>query len=246
MTRYKLTIEYDGQPFVGWQRQDNGPSVQGALEAAVTAFCGEEAQVQGSGRTDAGVHATGQVAHLDLVRAFEAGRIRDALNFHLKPHPVAVLSVVEVAADFHARFSATRRSYRYHIVNRRAPLALDLGRAWFVPQPLDEEAMNAAAAHLIGRHDFSAFRAADCQAQSPIKTMDRVTVTRSGDDIFIEAEARSFLYHQVRNIAGSLRLVGQGKWEADDIARVLAGKDRRRAGPTAPAHGLYLTGVAYD
>ncbi|MEM7168698.1 MAG: tRNA pseudouridine(38-40) synthase TruA [Pseudomonadota bacterium] len=246
MTRYKLTIEYDGGPFVGWQRQDNGPSVQAALEDAVLAFSGEAATVQGSGRTDAGVHATGQVAHLDLAKDSNGQRVRDALNFHLKPHPVAVLTAEAVDEDFHARFSATRRAYLYRIVNRRAPLALDHGRAWFVPKALNTRAMQAGADLLLGHHDFSAFRAADCQARSPMKTLDKLEVTREGDEISIIAAARSFLYHQVRNMVGSLAWVGQGKWPPEMMGEVLTSRDRRKAGPSATAHGLYLTEVSYD
>ena len=245
MTRYKLVVEYDGGPFVGWQRQDNGPSVQQALEEAVFAFCGETVTVQGAGRTDAGVHALGQVAHLDIVKACAADRLRDALNFHLKPAPVAVLATERVEPDFHARFSATGRRYLYRIVNRRAPLALERGRAWFVPVPLDAEAMHAAAQVLVGQHDFTSFRAAECQANSPVKTLDRLAVTRADAVISIEADARSFLHHQVRNIVGTLHRVGEGKWDAQDVAEILARRDRSAAGPTAPAEGLYLVAVDY-
>ncbi len=245
MTRYKLVIEYDGGDFVGWQRQDNGPSVQAAIEAAVTRFCGETATLHVAGRTDAGVHALGQVAHLDLERQTSVDTLRDALNHHLKPAAIAVLAATAVDVDFHARFSALRRDYLYRIVNRRAPLALDRGRAWFVPKPLDADAMQQAALVLVGHHDFSSFRAADCQAKSPLKTLDRLEVSRRGDEVRIVAEARSFLYHQVRNIVGSLKQVGEGRWTAATIADVLAAKDRRQAGPTAPACGLYLTGVGY-
>ncbi len=246
MTRYKLTLEYDGTPFVGWQRQDNGPSVQAALEAAVAAFCGETATLQVAGRTDAGVHALGQVAHLDLARATATDTLRDALNFHLKPLPVAVLAAQDVSDDFHARFSATRRHYRYRIVNRRAPLALERERAWFVPQPLDEDRMAEAAGHLLGHHDFSAFRAAGCQAKSPLKTLDRLAVERRGETVTVETDSRSFLHHQVRNIVGSLAEVGRGRRPPDWIAEVLAARDRRQAGPSAPACGLYLVAVDYE
>ncbi len=246
MTRYKLTLEYDGGAFVGWQRQDNGPSVQAALEAAVLRFCGEEVVVQAAGRTDAGVHALGQVAHVDIAKTTTPETLRAAVNQHLKPAPVALLQAEAVAPDFHARFSATRRSYRYRIVNRRAPLALDRGRAWFVPQDLDADAMQEAAQVLVGHHDFTSFRAADCQASSPVKTLDLLQVSRSGDEIRVDASARSFLYHQVRNLVGTLKLVGEGKWTAAKVAQVLAACDRTQAGPTAPAHGLYLTGVGYD
>ncbi|MCH8808925.1 MAG: tRNA pseudouridine(38-40) synthase TruA [Proteobacteria bacterium] len=245
MTRYKLTLEYDGRGFVGWQRQDNGPSVQAALEAAVKRFCGEAVTAHAAGRTDAGVHALAQVAHIDLDEETGADTLRDALNFHLRPAAVAVLAAEAVADDFHARFSATERAYRYRIVNRRAPLALDRGRAWFVPVPLDAGAMHEAARALLGKHDFTSFRAGGCQAKSPVKTLDALEVSRDGDEIRIEARARSFLHHQVRNMAGSLRLAGEGKWSRADMERALAARDRRAAGPTAPADGLYLIGVRY-
>ena len=245
MTRYKLTLEYDGRGFVGWQRQDNGPSVQAALEAAVERFCGEAVTVHGAGRTDAGVHALAQVAHIDLDQETGADTLRDALNFHLKPAAVAVLAAEAVADDFHARFSATERAYRYRIVNRRAPLALDRGRAWFVPVPLDAAAMHEAARALLGKHDFTSFRAGECQAKSPVKTLDALEVSRDGDEIRIEARARSFLHHQVRNMVGTLKLVGEGKWRRADMERALAARDRRVAGPTAPADGLYLVAVRY-
>ncbi len=245
MTRYKLTLEYDGRGFVGWQRQDNGPSVQAALEAAVKRFCGEAVTVHGAGRTDAGVHALAQVAHIDLEKETGADTLRDALNFHLKPAAVAVLAAEAVAGDFHARFSATERAYRYRIVNRRAPLTLDRGRAWLVPVPLDARAMHEAARALLGPHDFTSFRAGGCQAKSPVKTLDALEVSRDGDEIWIEARARSFLHHQVRNMVGSLKLVGEGKWARADMERALAARDRRAAGPTAPADGLYLVAVRY-
>jgi tRNA pseudouridine38-40 synthase len=245
MTRYKVTVEYDGGDFVGWQRQANGPSVQAALEEAIRRFCGETVLVEGAGRTDAGVHALGQVAHFDLAKATDADTVMAAVNFHLKPAPVAVLSAEAVADDFHARFSAIRRAYLYHIFNRRAPLALERGRAWFVPQPLDAAAMHAAAQVLVGHHDFTSFRAGECQAKSPVKTLDLLTVARDGDVVAVRAEARSFLHHQVRNFVGSLKLVGEGRWSADDLRDVLAARDRGAAGPTAPAAGLYLTEVGY-
>jgi tRNA pseudouridine38-40 synthase len=245
VTRYKLTLEYDGRGFVGWQRQDNGPSVQAALETAVTRFCGEAVTVHGAGRTDAGVHALAQVAHIELEKEVGADTLRDALNFHLKPAAVAVLAAEAVADDFHARFSATERAYRYRIVNRRAPLALDRGRAWFVPVELDAGAMGEAARALLGKHDFTSFRAGECQAKSPVKTLDALEVSRDGDEIRIEARARSFLHHQVRNIVGTLKLVGEGKWARADMEAALAARDRRAAGPTAPADGLYLVAVRY-
>ena len=245
MTRYKLTLEYDGRDFVGWQRQDNGPSVQAALEAAVTGFCGETVTAHAAGRTDSGVHALGQVAHIDIAKDTTADTVRDALNQHLKPAPVAVLVAEAVDDEFHARFSATGRRYLYRIVNRRAPLALERGRAWFVPSPLDTEAMHAAAQALVGQHDFTSFRAAECQAKSPVKTLDRLSVERDGEEVRVQAAARSFLHHQVRNMVGTLRLVGIGKWTAGDVAEALEKRDRAAAGPTAPAEGLYLTEVVY-
>ena len=246
MARFKLTLEYDGAPFVGWQRQDNGPSVQAALEDALRALTGRAVEVVGAGRTDAGVHALGQVAHIDLAdERFDGRKLREALNYHPKPAPIAVLAAAPAPADFHARFSATARAYLYVIVNRRAPLAIDRGRAWQVRQPLDVAAMAAAAEPLLGHHDFTSFRAAQCQAKSPCKTLDRLTVTREGDEIHIEAGARSFLHHQVRNIVGTLKWAGEGKWTAREVAAALAARDRAAAGPTAPADGLYLVSVAY-
>lgn len=245
MPRYKIVVEYDGGPFVGWQRQDNGLSVQASLEAATFAFTGEQPVVHGAGRTDAGVHALGQVAHIDLNRAIDPRTVRNATNFHLRPAPIVVLSAEVVDDDFHARFSATQRHYRYRISNRRSPPALERGRLWWVPVPLDDEAMSAAGALLVGRHDFSTFRAALCQATSPVKTLDHIAVARSGETVTIEVKARSFLHHQVRNIVGTLNLVGRGRWSHDEFAQAIAARDRTRGGPTAPACGLYLTGVRY-
>jgi tRNA pseudouridine38-40 synthase len=245
MTRYRLVIEYDGAGFAGWQRQDNGPSVQATLEEAVHRFCGETVTLHAAGRTDAGVHALGQVAHLDLERETEVDTLRDAVNFHAKPAPVAVLSAERVSEDFHARFSATRRRYLYRIVNRRAPLVLDRGRAWFVTVPLNALAMDEAAQTLVGRHDFTSFRASECQAKSALKTLDALRVERDGDEIRVTAAARSFLYNQVRIMVGTLRLVGDGKWQPDDVARALAARDRAAAGPTAPPYGLYFLGAEY-
>jgi tRNA pseudouridine38-40 synthase len=245
MTRWKLTLEYDGARFVGWQRQDNGPSVQAALESAVQAFSVEAVTVHGAGRTDAGVHAAGQVAHIDLAKDTTADTVRDAINFHLKPDPVAVLSAEAVDEDFHARFSATMRHYRYRILNRRAPAALTRGHVWHVGVPLDPAAMHDAAQRLVGKHDFTSFRAVACQADSPVKTLDALSVTADGEEIHIYARARSFLHHQVRNVAGTLKLVGEGKWMADDVTAALAARDRSRAGPTAPAEGLCLIRVDY-
>jgi len=245
MPRYRLTLEYDGGGFVGWQRQDNGPSIQAALETAIQGFCGETVTVAGAGRTDAGVHALGQVCHFDLAREVETDTLRDAVNAHLRPESIAVLEAEHVADDFHARFDATGRRYLYRIVNRRSPLALDRGRAWQVPQTLDADAMRAGATHLLGHHDFTSFRAAECQARSPEKTLDRLEVTRFGSDIEIRAEARSFLHNQVRIMVGTLKLVGLGKWRPADVKRALVACDRAAAGPTAPPDGLYLVTVDY-
>lgn len=245
MTRFKLTIEYDGGGFVGWQRQDNGSSLQQSLEDAVFRVTGETVLVQGAGRTDAGVHALGQVAHVDVEKEIGAEKLKDALNFYLKPAPIAVLSSEVAPEDFHARFSATGRAYLYRIVNRRAPLTVDHGKAWLVNIPLDAGAMHDAAQLLLGRHDFSTFRASLCQAQSPVKTLDRLSVHRVGEEIQVIAEARSFLHHQVRNFVGTLRLVGEGKWSKDDLKQALEARDRSKGGPTAPPDGLYLTRVSY-
>jgi tRNA pseudouridine38-40 synthase len=245
MPRFKLLIEYDGTPFVGWQAQDNGVSVQGAIAAAVTAFSGETVPVQGAGRTDAGVHALGQVAHVDLAKDWDTDTVRDALNFHLRPQPIAVLSAQRVGEDFDARFSATKRHYLYRVVNRRADLALEANRAWRIGRPLDAEAMHGAAQRLVGRHDFTTFRAAECQAKSPVKTLERLDVTRSGEELHVTAVARSFLHHQVRSMVGSLVHVGEGKWSADDLAAALAARDRAHCGQVAPPHGLYLVRVEY-
>jgi tRNA pseudouridine38-40 synthase len=245
MPRYKLTIEYDGRPFVGWQIQDNGPSVQGVLAQALEAFCGEKASVQGAGRTDAGVHALGQVGHVDLARDWDEDTVRDALNAHLRPHPVAILKAERVDGSFDARFSAIRRHYLYRIVNRRADLALERGRAWRIAQPLDLPAMQAAAERLVGRHDFTTFRNVECQAKSPVKTLDQLEVHRAGDDLKVVASARSFLHSQVRSMVGALALVGEGKWTADDVSVALAKRDRTACPPVAPPDGLYLVKVDY-
>jgi tRNA pseudouridine38-40 synthase len=245
MPRYKLTIEYDGTPFIGWQQQDIGPTVQGVLTEAIAAFAGERVTVSGAGRTDTGVHALGQVAHIDLAKEWEVDRVRDAINFHLRPQSVAVLKAERVAPDFDARFSARQRHYLYRIVNRRADLTLEQNRAWRVPRPLDAAAMHAAAQKLIGKHDFTTFRSTECQAKSPEKTLDRLDVTRDGDDVSIEASARSFLQHQVRSMVGSLVHVGESKWSAGDLAGALAARDRTRCGQVAPPHGLYLVRVDY-
>ena len=245
MPRYKLLIEYDGAPFVGWQVQHNGVSIQGVLTAAVAAFSGESVHVQGAGRTDAGVHALGQVAHVDLAKPWDTDTIRDAINAHLRPHPVAVLTAEHVADDFDARFSARHRHYLYRIINRRADLTLEAGRALRAPRPLDIAAMHTAAQRLVGPHDFTTFRAAECQAKSPVKTLDRLDVERDRDEVRIHASARSFLHHQVRSMVGSLVQVGEGRWSADDIARALAARDRSACGPVAPPDGLYLVRVDY-
>ncbi len=246
MTRWALLLEYDGAPFVGWQRQGSGLSVQSVLEAAAAALAGG-ARVASvvAGRTDAGVHAEGQVAQLDLARALSPETLREALNFHLKPHPVAVLQAAPAPPGWNARFSAIGRRYRYRILNRRARPALLVRRVWHVPRPLDVAEMAAAAGTLLGRHDFTSFRAAACQANSALRTLDRLDVTRSGEIIEIAAEARSFLHHQVRNMVGTLKLVGDGRWRVEEVAACLAARDRARAGPTAPAAGLTLVAVRY-
>ena len=245
MNRFRLLVEYDGTGYVGWQRQDNGPSIQQAIEEAIFAFCGERANLAAAGRTDAGVHAMGQVAHVDLAREAGADTLRDAVNFHLKPQPISILAAEPAGADFHARFSAIGRRYLYRIVNRRAPLALNRNRAWWVQGELDAAAMHGAAQRLIGHHDFTSFRSSICQAASPLKTLDRLDVEREGEEIRIHASARSFLHHQVRNMVGTLKLVGEGRWSADDVAAALAARSRGAAGPTAPAQGLFLAEVRY-
>ena len=245
MPRYKLTIEYDGTGFAGWQRQANGLSVQEALETAVTRFCSERVPVHGAGRTDAGVHALGQTAHLDLTRMVPPEVLRSAINHHLRPAAISILAAAPAPEDFDARLSATGRVYLYRILNRRAPPALDRGRVWQVSPPLDLSAMCEGARHLVGHHDFSTFRDSLCQAKSPLKTLDALDLRRAGEEIHIEARARSFLHRQVRNMAGTLKLVGLGRWYPDDVARALAARDRRAGGPTAPAEGLYLVEVRY-
>ncbi len=246
VTRWALLLEYDGAGFAGWQRQPGQPTVQAVLEAAASHLAGGAAVASvAAGRTDAGVHASGQVAHLDLAREIGAERLADALNFHLRPHRVAVLRAAPVAGDWSARFSATARSYRYTILERRARPALADGRVWHQPHPLDAAAMGRAARSLLGRHDFTSFRAASCQASGPLRTLDRLDVVRQGERIEFVVEARSFLHHQVRNMVGTLRLVGTGAWDEHAVARVLAARDRAAAGPTAPACGLCLTGVRY-
>jgi tRNA pseudouridine38-40 synthase len=245
MPRYKLTLEYHGGPFVGWQRQESDPSVQAAVEAALRALEPDAAAVTGAGRTDAGVHATGQVAHCDLARDWEPFRLSEALNWHLKPNPVAVLSAERVVDGFHARFSAIGRRYLYRVVNRRAPLALEKGLAWRVGHELDATAMQAAADLLVGHHDFTTFRSTQCQAKSPVKTLDEFRVERTGEEIRFHLAARSFLHNQVRSFVGTLERVGAGAWPVEQVAEALAARDRTACGPVAPPDGLYLTEVIY-
>lgn len=245
MTRFRLTIEYDGRPFMGWQRQAHGPSVQEAIERAVFAVTGEETTLQGAGRTDAGVHALAMSAHVDVAKAITAFRLGEAINAKLRPAPVAVLACETVPDDWHARFSCVRRRYEYRIVNRRAPLAIASGLAWRVPRPLDAEAMHAAARVLVGRHDFTTFRSAHCQAESAVRTLDRLDVAREDERITVHAEARSFLHHQVRSIVGCLALVGLAKWTGDDLLDALEARDRAQLGLNAPPDGLYFAGAEY-
>lgn len=245
MPRFKLTIEYDGGPFVGWQRQQNGRSVQQAIEEAIAAFAGETVGLRGAGRTDSGVHALGQVAHVDVAKDWDADTVRDATNAKLKPEPVAILSAERASDDFDARFSAVKRHYVYRILNRRAQPAVDFGRVWWVTSPLDADAMHAAAQALVGNHDFTTFRSSECQAKSPVKTLDRLDVTREGDEVVVRASARSFLHNQVRSMVGALKKVGDGKWPVAAVGEALAAKDRARSGPVAPPEGLYLVRVDY-
>lgn len=245
MPRYKLTIEYDGRPFCGWQRQAHDLSVQQVLEEAIARFSGETVTTQAAGRTDAGVHALGQVVSFDLSREWDPFRIREALNFHTKPHPVAIVTAEAVPETFEARFSATARHYEYRILNRRARAALNEGKVWHVPVALDADAMHAAAQLILGRHDFSTFRASECQANSPIRTLELFSVSRQAETIVVTAKARSFLHSQVRSMVGSLKLVGDGKWTPRDFRAALDAADRSRCGPLAPPDGLYLTGVSY-
>jgi tRNA pseudouridine38-40 synthase len=245
MPRYKIIVEYDGAPFAGWQYQENSPSVQRAIMTAIEAFSSEKVMVQGAGRTDAGVHALGQVAHFDLASERDTDTVRDAINAHLRPLPVAILSAEKVPGDFDARRSAVRRHYLYRIANRRPDLAIERGRAWRLPRRLDAEAMHAAAQRLVGKHDFTTFRSTECQAKSPEKTLDRLDVSRLVDEIHISAVARSFLHNQVRSMVGSLVVVGDGKWQVADLARALEARDRSACGPVAPPDGLYLVKVDY-
>lgn len=245
MPRYSIVVEYDGTPFVGWQRQPDALSIQGVIEDAVFKFSGEEVTIRGAGRTDAGVHALHQVAHLDLEKSWEPGRVRDAVNFHLKPHPVAVVSCSQVSETFDARFSAIQRRYLYRILCRRAPPVLDRNRVWWLLAEIDAGAMADAANVFIGHHDFTTFRATQCQAASPVKTLDRFDVEKIGDEIRCTVVARSFLHNQVRSMVGSLKHVGEGKWSKADLASALAARDRTACGTVAPASGLYLADVIY-
>ncbi|HET9717551.1 MAG TPA: tRNA pseudouridine(38-40) synthase TruA [Pseudolabrys sp.] len=245
MPRYKLTIEYDGTPFAGWQIQADCLTVQGLIAAAVEAMSGEGSLIQGAGRTDAGVHARAQVAHVDLTKDWDTDTVRDALNAHLRPHPIAILAAERVAIDFNARTSAIRRHYLYRIINRRADLTLDARRAWRVPRPLDVTKMHSAAQVLVGRHDFTTFRSTECQAKSPLKTLDVLGVHGSGEEITVVATARSFLHSQVRSMVGSLVAVGEGRWTRDDLRNALMARNRAACGPVAPPDGLYLMKVDY-
>lgn len=246
MPRYRLLVEYDGRPYHGFQAQAALPSVQGALEAAIKKFCGENLRVSAAGRTDTGVHATGQVVHVDLAKAWPADTVRNAVNFHLIPNPIAILSAEVAVGDWHSRFSATGRRYRYRILNRISPPALDQGRVWHVKKPLDAAAMHEAAQVLVGHHDFTTFRDLGCQAKSPMKTLDLADVRREGEEVILEFASRSFLHRQVRSMTGTLAEVGVGRWTKADVVAALAARDRRACGPVAPAEGLYLTGVSYE
>jgi tRNA pseudouridine38-40 synthase len=245
MPRYRLIIEYDGTSFSGWQRQAERPSVQQALEEAIAAMSGETVTTQAAGRTDAGVHALGQVAHFDLSKEWDPFRIREALNYHLRPQPVAIIAAEAVDDTFEARFSATARHYEYRILTRRAPPVIERDHVWHIPKTLDAEAMDHAASLILGTHDFTTFRSSECQANSPLRTLDAFAVRRELDHIIVTASARSFLHHQVRSMVGSLRMVGEGKWSPSDFRAALDARDRSRCGAMAPSSGLYLTGVSY-
>ncbi len=245
MPRYRLLVEYDGRPYHGFQAQADQPSVQASIERAILAFCGERLRLHAAGRTDSGVHAAGQVIHIDLEKAWDAAVVRDALNAHLSPEPIVILDATAAAPDFHARFSARERRYLYRILNRKSPPALDRGRVWAVRKPLNAEAMQIAAQALVGLHDFTTFRDVNCQARSPIKTLDEARVWREGEEVRLAFTARSFLHRQVRSMTGSLAQVGLGRWSAADLAAALDARDRAACGPVAPAEGLYLTSVAY-
>ena len=245
MTRWRLTIEFDGRPFMGWQRQDHGPSVQQTLEEAILRMTGDATAVHAAGRTDAGVHALAMAAHANIDKTMTEHRLREGLNALVRPQPVSVTAVEQVADDWHARFSCVGRKYLYRILNRRAPPALDRGRVWHIPVPLDVEAMAEGAALLVGKHDFTTFRSVHCQSDSPLKTLDRLDVKRVGEEIHIEAAARSFLHHQVRSMVGCLGLVGRGQWRPDDIRKALDARDRAELGLNAPAEGLYFVEAIY-
>ena len=245
MTRWRLTIEYDGGPFMGWQRQGHGPSIQQTLEEALERMIGEQTQVLAAGRTDAGVHALAMSAHVDVMKSLTPHRLREGLNALVRPHPISVLEVEPVADDWHARFSCVGRRYLYRILNRRAPPALDTGRVWNIPVTLDIDAMREGAAHLIGRHDFTTFRSAQCQSDSPVKTLDELDVQKAGEEIHVTAAARSFLHHQVRSMVGCLALVGRGKWSPEDMRKALEARDRSALGFNAPPHGLYFVEALY-
>jgi len=245
MARYKFIVEYDGGSYNGWQTQADGGAVQDALAKAIHRYCGEAAPMVAAGRTDAGVHALGQVVHVDIERGDPADKVRGAVNFHLKPHPIAILSAERVDESFHARFDATQRHYLYRIVNRQAPLTLDAGQVWGVRAPLDAGAMHHAAQVLVGHHDFTTFRAMHCQANSPMRTLDEISVSQYSDEIEVVCRARSFLHNQVRSMVGSIKLVGEGKWSVSDLEKALSAADRTRCGPVAPSDGLYLTHVTY-
>jgi tRNA pseudouridine38-40 synthase len=245
MTRWRLTLEYDGGPFLGWQRQDHGPSVQQTLEDAIGRMTGERAVVHGAGRTDAGVHALAMEAHVDIAKALTPHRLREGINALVRPQPVSVLGVQPVADDWHARFSCTGRRYRYRILARRAPPAIDKGRVWHIPGALDLDAMCASAAFLVGRHDFTTFRSVHCQSDSPVRTLDRLEVGSVGEEIHIEADALSFLHHQVRSMVGCLAMVGRGQWAPEDIRRALEAQDRAALGLNAPPQGLYFVAALY-
>jgi len=248
MPKYKLTIEYDGTPYAGWQKQTDRPSVQSEIEAALLKFCGIKTEITGAGRTDAGVHAIAQVAHIDLPKEYDPFRIMQGVNFYLfatEENRIAIIKAEVAADDFHARFSAQKRHYLYRIINRRSRLALEANRAWQIVEPLDADAMHQAAQLLVGHHDFTSFRDSECQAKSPVKTLEKLAVERRGSELWITASSRSFLHHQVRIMVGTLSLVGKGKWQPDDVTKALAARDRKEGGPTAPPEGLYLTGVGY-
>ncbi|MEO1167592.1 MAG: tRNA pseudouridine(38-40) synthase TruA [Pseudomonadota bacterium] len=245
MTRFRLAIEYDGAPYMGWQRQPHGPSVQQAIEEACQAITGEDVLVYGAGRTDSGVHALAMAAHVDIEKDIDAFRLGEGINAKLRGEPIAILDCEEVADDWHARFDCIGRRYLYRIVNRRAPLALEKGHAWRIPQPLDEAAMHEAAQSLVGKHDFTTFRSAHCQSESPVKTLSSLAVQRDGDGVSVTATARSFLHHQVRSMVGCLALVGMGRWSAEDLKDALEAADRNRLGLNAPPDGLYFVRADY-